>query len=98
MLYCIRHRPIDLPERPPTSIFLRFLASKMTMVSFPAVGTYRSEKHTSPSSDLPCEQREDDDARKFSSVFLNPTETTTTIYPIHLTHCSDVTRKRSQRT
>lgn len=28
-----------LPERPPTSIFLRFLASRIQTVSFPAVGT-----------------------------------------------------------
>ncbi|CAN7994883.1 unnamed protein product [Ixodes pacificus] len=27
------------PESPPTSIFLRFLASRMTTVSLPAVGT-----------------------------------------------------------
>ena len=37
------------PDRPPTSIFLRFLASRMTMVSLPEFGTYRSEKQMSPS-------------------------------------------------
>lgn len=37
------------PESPPTSIFFRFFASRMTTVSLPAVGTYRSEKHMSPS-------------------------------------------------
>lgn len=30
---------LHVPERPPTSIFFRFLASKMQTVSFPAVGT-----------------------------------------------------------
>ena len=38
-----------LPERPPTSIFFRFLASRMQTVSFPAVGTYRREMQISPS-------------------------------------------------
>lgn len=28
-----------LPDRPPTSIFFKFFASKITTVSFPAVGT-----------------------------------------------------------
>lgn len=37
------------PDSPPTSIFLRFLASRMTTVSLPAVGTYLSEKQMSPS-------------------------------------------------
>lgn len=37
------------PERPPTSIFFRFLASRMQTVSFPAVGTYRREMQISPS-------------------------------------------------
>lgn len=41
-------RPIS-PERPPTSIFFRFLASRMQTVSFPAVGTYRREMQISPS-------------------------------------------------
>lgn len=30
---------LQVPERPPTSIFFRFLASRMHTVSFPAVGT-----------------------------------------------------------
>lgn len=30
---------LQVPERPPTSIFFRFLASRMQTVSFPAVGT-----------------------------------------------------------
>lgn len=37
------------PDKPPTSIFFRFLASRMTTVSLPAVGTYRREKQMSPS-------------------------------------------------
>ena len=40
---------VSLPERPPTSIFFRFLASRITTVNLPAVGTYRSEKQMSPS-------------------------------------------------
>lgn len=36
-------------ERPPTSIFFKFLASSMTTVSLPAVGTQRREKQISPS-------------------------------------------------
>lgn len=40
---------VSLPDKPPTSIFFRFLASKTTTVSFPAVGTYRREKQISPS-------------------------------------------------
>ncbi len=39
---------MNKPERPPTSIFFKFLASKMTMVSLPAVGTYLIEKQISP--------------------------------------------------
>lgn len=38
-----------LPDNPPTSIFFKFLASKITTVSLPAVGTYRKEKQMSPS-------------------------------------------------
>ena len=38
-----------IPDSPPTSIFFKFLASRMTTVSFPAVGTYRREKQISPS-------------------------------------------------
>lgn len=30
---------VCVPESPPTSIFLRFFASRIQMVSFPAVGT-----------------------------------------------------------
>jgi hypothetical protein len=37
-----------LPEAPVMSIFLRFLHSRMPTVSFPEVGTYRSEKQMSP--------------------------------------------------
>jgi hypothetical protein len=37
-----------LPEAPVMSIFLRFLHSRMPTVSFPEVGTYRSEKQISP--------------------------------------------------
>jgi len=29
----------SVPDNPPTSIFFKFLASSMTTVSFPAVGT-----------------------------------------------------------
>ena len=39
-------------ERPPTSIFFRFFASKIIIVSLPAVGTYLSEKQMSPSFSL----------------------------------------------
>ncbi len=38
----------SLPERPPTSIFLRFFASSIVTVNLPAVGTYRREKQMSP--------------------------------------------------
>ena len=38
-----------IPESPPTSIFFKFFASSMTIVSFPEFGTYRREKHMSPS-------------------------------------------------
>ncbi len=37
-----------IPERPPTSIFFKFLASSIVIVNLPAVGTYRSEKQISP--------------------------------------------------
>lgn len=37
-----------LPDNPPTSIFFRFFASKITTVNLPAVGTYRNEKQMSP--------------------------------------------------
>lgn len=47
----------SLPDRPPTSIFFRFLASRMTTVSLPAVGTYRSEKQMSPSFSCCGERR-----------------------------------------
>lgn len=40
------------PDNPPTSIFFRFLASRITTVSFPAVGTYLKDKHMSPSRSL----------------------------------------------
>lgn len=40
---------VDSPDRPPTSIFFRFFASRMTTVSLPAVGTQRREKQMSPS-------------------------------------------------
>lgn len=36
------------PDSPPTSIFFKFFASRITTVSLPAVGTYRSEKQMSP--------------------------------------------------
>lgn len=39
---------IYLPDNPPTSIFFRFFASKITTVNLPAVGTYRNEKQMSP--------------------------------------------------
>lgn len=34
-----RPHALHVPDRPPTSIFFRFLASRMHTVSFPAVGT-----------------------------------------------------------
>jgi hypothetical protein len=40
---------MKIPDNPPTSIFFRFLASRMTTVSLPAVGTYLKEKQMSPS-------------------------------------------------
>lgn len=43
---------LNSPDNPPTSIFFRFLASKITTVSFPAVGTYLKDKHMSPSRSL----------------------------------------------
>lgn len=45
---CTFRKDCYLPDRPVTSIFRRFFASNTITVSFPAVGTYRSEKHTSP--------------------------------------------------
>ena len=47
-----------IPDKPPTSIFFRFLASKTTTVSFPAVGTYRREKQISPSLFSYCEKNQ----------------------------------------
>ena len=44
-----QHHFNSSPDKPPTSIFFRFLASRMTTVSLPAVGTYRREKQISPS-------------------------------------------------
>lgn len=38
-----------LPDNPPTSIFFKFFASRITTVNLPAVGTYRNEKQMSPS-------------------------------------------------
>lgn len=45
-------KPLSSPDSPPTSIFFRFLASKITTVNFPAVGTYLSDRQTSPSFSL----------------------------------------------
>lgn len=46
---CLQKGVDLLPDKPPTSIFFRFFASMMFTVSFPAVGTYRSEMQISPS-------------------------------------------------
>jgi len=43
-------------DKPPKSIFFRFLHSKMQTVSLPDVGTYRKEKQTSPRAS--CEKNE----------------------------------------
>lgn len=37
-----------LPDSPPTSIFFKFFASRITTVNLPAVGTYLKEKQMSP--------------------------------------------------
>lgn len=44
------HLPYNdyIPESPPTSIFLRFFASKITTVSLPDVGTYLRDRQISP--------------------------------------------------
>ena len=44
----VSHGNCFSPESPPTSIFLRFFASRTTTVNFPEFGTYRSEKQMSP--------------------------------------------------
>ena len=51
-LYTSKHIILTIPESPPTSIFLRFFASRTTIVNFPEFGTYRKEKHMSPNCNL----------------------------------------------
>lgn len=48
IFFFVIERRLNVPDNPPTSIFFKFLASNITTVSFPAVGTYLNEKQMSP--------------------------------------------------
>lgn len=57
---------VDSPDKPPTSIFFKFFASRMTTVSLPAVGTQRREKQMSPS--FSCYENQQRGISELSSV------------------------------